>query len=302
MCKVVSIFLLLSCFASMLQTSSSQMQTKNKKQQVQKKSDPNDNKGNTPFFLQDPHDQMCLGPDGFTMCNENALWILTKRPGGKVPKYSLVSLLNPNPKGICLERKTSFFGLFGTDRLGMGACDKRGAKSWGFEFLDAKHVKLSVQGQCVVRGKKKYRNSVSLQPCKKGEALPFLYHPTAVHEVGFYLKAPDGGCFDGSQFKSCESAASKMLWGVGIKYIWGKANRYFFNYNDKSKCLVTRGSRVEKGDCRHPGAFKWGLQEGHLSANGGKKCLARLMDNSGAMPKCSEAYEYISMDVPATYR
>ena len=25
-----------------------------------KKSDPNDNKGNTPFFLQDPHDKMLL--------------------------------------------------------------------------------------------------------------------------------------------------------------------------------------------------------------------------------------------------
>jgi len=37
---------------------------------TKKKSDPNDNRGNTPFFLQDPYDDMCLGPHGFTMCNE----------------------------------------------------------------------------------------------------------------------------------------------------------------------------------------------------------------------------------------
>ena len=28
-----------------------------------KKSDPYDNKGNTPFFLQDPRDNTCLGND-----------------------------------------------------------------------------------------------------------------------------------------------------------------------------------------------------------------------------------------------
>lgn len=275
-------------------------QQNQKKKQVAKKVDPNDNKGNTPFFLQDPNDQMCLGPDGFTICNENALWILTKRPG-KTPKYSLVSLLNPSATGICLERKRSWFGLFGTDKLGMGQCNNGGAKSWGFEFIDAKHVRLTVQGQCLVRGKKKYRNSASVQSCKKGDSLPLVYHPTAVHEVGFYLKSADGGCFDGMKYRSCETGGSKLLWGVGIKYIWGKAQRYFFSFNDRSKCVVARGSRVEKGDCRHPGSYKWGLKEGKLSQDNGKRCVARLQDNNAVMAKCVDAYEYTSMDVPTTY-
>jgi hypothetical protein len=50
--------------------------------------DVNDNRGNTPFFLQDPYDQMCLGPNGFTVCDEAALWVLLKRKGRKT--YSLV--------------------------------------------------------------------------------------------------------------------------------------------------------------------------------------------------------------------
>lgn len=45
-----------------------------------KKQDLNDNRGNTPFYLQDPYDEMCLGPHGFTACNEQALWVLTRRP------------------------------------------------------------------------------------------------------------------------------------------------------------------------------------------------------------------------------
>jgi hypothetical protein len=150
--------------------------------------DVNDNKGNTPFFLQDPYDQMCLGPHGFTICDERALWILTKRKGKKT--YSLVSLLNPSPYGMCLSRQTTLFGLFKTDNIGMGLCSKKDAMEWEFEFADQHHVRLSTgnHGQCLVRGKKRYKNSASLQSCKKGEYLPLLYHPTAVHEAGFYLK------------------------------------------------------------------------------------------------------------------
>ena len=44
-------------------------------------------------------------------------------------------------------------------------------------------------GQCLVRGKGGYRNSVTVQNCKKGEFLPLVYHPTEVHENGFYLKS-----------------------------------------------------------------------------------------------------------------
>ena len=123
------------------------------KSSEKKKPNPNDNKGNTPFFLQDPNDEMCLGPNGFTVCDEVALWILTKRVG-KATTYSLVSLLNPSAGGLCLDRKRHFFGLLSSDRLGIAPCGKNGAKSWQFEFIDQTHVKLSNRGQCLVRGKK----------------------------------------------------------------------------------------------------------------------------------------------------
>jgi hypothetical protein len=260
------------------------------------------NAGNTPFFLQDPYDQTCVGPNGFTVCDERSLWILTKRAGKKT--YSLVSLLNPSPYGMCLERKSQFFGLFGGDKVGMGLCSKSGSKTWEFNFVDNTHIKLSTKGQCLVRGKKKYKNSVSVQNCKKGEFLPLVYHPTSVHEAGFYLKAADGMCFDGSKFRSCEGPGSNMLlWGVGIKYIWGKANRYIFNFHiqDRGNCLVASGTKIEKNSCLSGGAMKWGLSDGKLSIDNGRMCLVRLADNTGAMAKCSVANEYISMDIPTVY-
>mmetsp|Transcript_34541 Transcript_34541/g.35210 ORF Transcript_34541/g.35210 Transcript_34541/m.35210 type:complete len:290 (-) Transcript_34541:197-1066(-) len=265
---------------------------------TKKKADPNDHNGNTPFFLQDPQDGMCLGPDGFTLCNELALWILTKRQGKKT--YSLVSLMNPNQNQMCLERKSSLLGLIGTDRVGMGPCSTSSAKSWLFEFIDSKHVKLSTNNQCLVRHAKKYKNSASFQSCKKGVAIPLLYHPTAVHELGFFIKSADGGCFDGNKYKDCDIGTGKLLWGVGIKYVWGSANRYFFNYYDRSQCIVAKGNKVEKGDCRHPGALKWGLIDGKLSYNNGKKCVSRLADDSAVLTKCTSSYEYSYMDVPST--
>lgn len=196
---------------------------------------------------------MCLGPNGMTACNEQALWILTRRPNKKT--YSLVSLLNPSPYGMCLEHKRTFFGLFGTSNVGIGLCSKSGSKSWNFEFTGGtKHVKLSSNGQCVVRGKKKYKNSISTQNCKKGEYLPFLYNPTSVHDAGFFLKSADGRCLDGNSFASCTQTLNvrSLLWGVGVKYIWGKANRYFYNFVTK-ECLVAKGSRLERDDCDHAG-------------------------------------------------
>ena len=182
----------------------------------------------------------------------------------------------------------------------MGLCSKGGSKNWNFEFTDAKHVKLSSEGQCLVRGKGGYRNSASVQSCKKGEFLPLVYHPTAVHENGFYLKSADSRCLDGNRFVSCTGTSAKnLLWGVGIKYIWGKANRYFFNFADKSKCLVAKGSKLEKGDCNN--AVQWGLIDGRLSQGNGKMCVARLQDNSAVLARCTEANEFVALEVPQTY-
>ena len=274
------------------------------KKQVARKSDPNDNKGNTPFFLQDPYDQMCLGPNGFTVCDENALWILTKRTGRKT--YSLVSLLNPHTSnGLCLQTKSMFFGLIGTDRVAMGSCNSGRAKSWDFEFVDHTHVKLSITGQCLVRGKKTYKNSVSVQSCSKNEFLPLVYHPTAVHENGFYLKAADGTCFDGSKFRSCDGAGSnKLLWGIGVRYVWGESKRYLFSFHvqDRSNCLLGHGSHVEKGPCKENAAVTWSLSQGQLTyGTGSKKCLARHTDDTAVLVSCNQAFEYITLEVPSIY-
>jgi hypothetical protein len=271
---------------------------------VAKKTDHNDNRGNTPFFLQDPYDQMCLGPKGFTVCDENALWILTKRTGKKT--YSLVSLLNPHASGgLCLETKTTFFGLLGTDRVAIGSCNSGRAKSWDFEFIDQTHVKLSNKGKCLVRGKKTFKNSVSVQSCSKNEFLPLIYHPTAVHENGFYIKAADGTCFDGAKFRSCEGAGSnKLLWGVGIRYIWGEAKRYFFSFHvqDRSNCLLSSGSSVEKGPCKDRGSSTWSLAQGQLTfGTSASKCLARRTDDTAVLAPCSQASEYVTLEVPSIY-
>lgn len=265
------------------------------------KSDPNDHRNLTPFFLQDPYDGMCLGPNGFTNCDESVLWILTKRAGRKT--YSLVSFLNPS-KGICLQRKTTFFGLFSSDKLVVGPCGKTGAKSWEVEFVDQLHMKISNRGQCLVRGKKGYKNSASLQSCSKGEFLPLVYHPTAVHENGFYLKAADGTCFDGSKFRPCTGSGSgKLLWGLGVKYSWGEALQYIYNFSvqDRTACIVRKGSKVEKGICGSSGYVPWGLQHGQLSTQHGQKCLIRKADDTAGIMPCSEASEYIAIEVPSAY-
>jgi hypothetical protein len=266
------------------------------------KPDPNDNRGNTPFFLQDPFDQTCLSPDGFTICDENALWILTKRAGKKT--FSLVSLLHPQTQSNCLQRKSALFGLIKTEKVGVGPCRKLTSKTWMFEFVDQTHVKLSNEGQCLVRGKRKFKNSLSLQNCNKGEFVPLVYHPTAVHENGFLLKAADGTCFDGNKFRPCNSKDYTVnMWGVGIRYLWsGESARYFYNtYGDRGTCLVSHGFKVEKGLCSDAGALNWGLSNGQLTANNGKHCVARLADDTAVLAKCSEAHEFIAMEIPSAH-
>ena len=136
--------------------------------QKKKASDPNDNRGNTPFFLQDPYDQTCLGPTGFTTCDEKALWMITTRKNKKT--YSFVSLYAPDSIK-CLQRKTGFLGLFSTDLFTLGSCSSNSAKEWEFEFVDKTKIKLSNNKQCLVRGKKAYKSQYSLVDCDKGKII-----------------------------------------------------------------------------------------------------------------------------------
>jgi hypothetical protein len=266
----------------------------------QTKSDPNDVRGNTPFWLRDANDGTCFTAEGFSTCDEKALWMLTRRAGRKT--YSLVSLLNYHPKSAyCLERKTSFLGLFGSNKLGYGVCNKDGAQSWEFEFVGQSNVRLSSRGQCIVRGKRTYKNSISTQSCKKGEFAPLKYVNSHVHDKGYLLKAADGTCFDGNRFRICDGTGQRTLyWGVGIKFLWGKSNRYMFNFSptEQNYCLVGKGSGVSRGACKDSGALGWSLENGQLTK--GKMCVARLPDNNAVMAKCSEAFEHITLEIPTS--
>jgi hypothetical protein len=125
-----------------------------------------------------------------------------------------------------------------------------------------------------------------------------------MHQAGFFLKSADGRCFDGSTFKNCAAEeTTKLLWGVGIKYVWGKAQRYFFNfhYTGRDNCIVASGKTVKKGSCKDKGALEWGLRDGELSIKNGQMCLARLLDNTAVMARCAEAAEHITIDVPNSY-
>lgn len=264
----------------------------------------NDFKGLMPFFLQDPYDQMCLGPEGFTNCDERALWILTRRSGKK--SYSLVSFLSPNSDGVCLQRKPSFLGIFSSKSLTLGSCKRHSSKAWEWEFLDKQLVRLTNGGLCLARGKGQHKSSISLEPCQKNEVLPLLYHPTAVHENGFYLKSADGSCFDGSTFRSCTGSGSgSLLWGVGVKYnLWGEAQQYLFGFSKKDKSCLVRGKggrSVQKGDCDSTAALGWALYDGKLTSIQQKTCVARSDNDAAIMLSCKTGSEYISMELPSVY-
>lgn len=150
-----------------------------------------------------------------------------------------------------MERKSSFFGLFSSDTVGIGSCNNPGSKSWVFNFIDKKHITLSIKGKCLSRGNKKYKNTLSLKSCSTGNPYPLIYHPTALHENGFFLKGADESCFDGEKFRACSGKNShQLLWGLGVKYDWGEAKRYFYSFsvNERGNCLVSKGAKVSRGD------------------------------------------------------
>lgn len=285
------------------------------------KRDPNNNKGNTAFFLQDTVDGTCLGPKGFTICDETSIWILTKRPESKW--YTLASLFNPNEQGLCLEVKS---GWFGGKFVGMGSCARKGSKLWEFDFVGSDNVKLHSGGYHLIRGSP-YKNSMSMQQAKKSKYMPLKYQQTAVHESGFFFKAQDGSCFDGDKFGSC-SKPSRVLWGIGIRYEWGNAKRYIFNFRDHNACIESKGNKVYLGDnefiifdlfdlmccmfplgsCSSKHALGWSLSYGKLQFDQGNTrsssrshCLARKSDNTAGMMLCVDGFEYITMELPASY-
>jgi hypothetical protein len=130
-------------------------------------------------------------------------------------------------------------------------------------------------------------------------------HPTLHTPLHHFTQLHQSQCFDGSKFRDCAGRGQDFLqWGVGVKFIYGEAKRYFFNFNiqDRNSCITSQGKKVVKGDCKSAGALKWGLNEGQLTASNGKFCVSRLADETAVLSKTSEENcEFIAMEVPSVY-
>ena len=112
--------------------------------------------------------------------------------------------------------------------------------------------------------------------------IPLTYDPINAHDYGFFLQAADGTCFDGFRFVAC---TSKMLWGVGIRYVWGEARRYLFDFKHREICLVSKGATVESGDCNSHNALGWGLNDWKLSSQAEKWCVSRKPNDDAILTR-----------------
>lgn len=194
--------------------------------------------GNIAFFLQDPTDGQCVGPQGFSVCDESAVWILTPRMGSK--NYSFVTLFASSSKGLCLDLKKRWFGDITS--IGLGSCGSRSAKDWNFQLIGSEGIILTHGDVRLTRGIP-FHNSIAATSW----ASELRYQPTTIHDAGFFIKSSDGLCFDGDYFRPCTNPAS-LLWGVGIKYNRrGEGKRFIHNFKDHNICLESKGSRVYRG-------------------------------------------------------
>lgn len=289
---VVSFFHVISVIGSSSKDNRSKNSTLN---------DLSDLRGSVPFFLQDSSDRTCLSPMGFTLCDERALWIFAKRTNkGKGNLFSLISMLySPSPSKMCMAIETKLWGIIKTDNIVMDSCNKPLSQQWNFDFIDKKNMRLSSKDLCMVRGKKSFRNQVSVQKCSLNEYQPIAYHPTGAHDMGFLLKASDGSCFDGNRFIPCQGES--IYWGVGIRFYRGEAKRYFHKVDEKESnyCLTKFSSKgVGLRECSNRNALDWSLHDGRLSFQN-RHCVARLFDNSTQLIDCrSSNYELIALEIP----
>lgn len=196
---------------------------------------------NIAFFLQDPIDGQCIGAQGFSICDESAVWILTPRTGSK--NYSLVSLFGASSKGLCLDLKKKWFDDLILVEL--GSCASKNAKNWNFQLMSSEGMVLTNGGRQLTRGLP-FHNSIAAT--STAAAVTVLhYQPTTIHDAGFFIKSSDGLCFDGDYFRPCTNLIS-LLWGVGVKYNYrGEAKRFIHNFNNHNICLESKGSRVYRG-------------------------------------------------------
>lgn len=260
--------------------------------------DPYDNRDRPLFWLQDPRDNTCLGPQGFGVCDEASLWMLADRKGGA----ALVAPFETGNAQMCLDRKWCHSA---ESPVAIGPCKACGAKHWQVTKDRRGYVKVSEDKgkNCLVRSKplpggkqdkiRRYKNSAMMSHCEKGYT--GLVLAKAELNDGFFLQAADGFCFDGDRFVACDVNDWRLRWGVGITFKNnGQAYRYFYKIFEEGVCLQRTGKGAKLGDCSHWGAKRWSLQGGRL-AHDGDHCIVRNHDNSAAFVKCKEGYyEHIS--------
>jgi hypothetical protein len=129
--------------------------------------------GTTPFWLRDPVDQMCLGPNGFTWCDASALWLFEPRGSG----FSLVSFLSPNPYEHCMVRRYSWLPWSSQSTVSGFKCSHKGAKSWDIKGINGHYEVSQNRGKmCLVRGQRKYKNSISMLRCEYVHAIHSTVH------------------------------------------------------------------------------------------------------------------------------
>ena len=268
----------------------------------------------------------CLDVRGsFGPCDvESSLFVYVPRTAGKRSEgHSLVAVQKPADDtldGSCLARVSPFKAASG---LTSSKCNARGAKGWqlavdrstGKYFLSANEQKSCVvrtahssEGQnfkAAVRKKKKddfdqryLFNGGMVQSCKDGgSALQIV--ESSFHDVGFWLRAADGACFDGVGFRTCAPSVGALVWGWGFRCTRnGQIERFLYKWHDSDSCLQ-RGSRrggVNLGSCGSMSA--WELSGGRLSSEG--QCIARSLSSTAALVKCKgNQFEHLRMELSA---
>lgn len=131
-------------------------------------------------------------------------------------------------------------------------------------------------------------NGASMQSCKEGGTLLQVVE-APIHDVGFWLTASDGACFDGTMFRQCDASAAALVWGWGLRF-GGKTgdSKYLYKWHDPATCLRRDKLATAFDACDASG--EWRLSAiGELSSDRGKYCVVRSLYNEVRMVKCSAA-------------
>jgi hypothetical protein len=131
-------------------------------------------------------------------------------------------------------------------------------------------------------------NGASMQPCKDGGTLLQVVE-APVHDVGFWLTASDGSCFDGTMFRTCDASAAALVWGWGLRF-GGKSgeSKYLYKWHDPATCLRRDKVATALDACDASGEWRLSIL-GELSSDRGKYCVVRSLYNEVRMVKCSAA-------------